>query len=399
MASSQQGRRPSSGGRRGGNQEPTDRRIKLARQEGEPNRRRLVFIFGGLVLLVITGITVGLWYTQFYSPPRVKAAVINETRFSQGDLVKRVRMIQATQGYSGTLVGLTEILRVLYNPDIDVSAGPFTLGMVQMELLKQGGAEYGIEITDQDLDDTIEAIFSPELQPGQIATEDQQEREYEEQYQSYLNFNRITDSDFRRLTEEQLYFFDMKNALGANVPTEEEHLEVYWLRTPIRSDPALGDPAKWQDLEAISERLENEDFEVVAQEYSAAFRFADTNGYVGWIPKGAFPKLDPHLFGDEENEPLPIGEISIPWESSGYLHFMKVVNGPETQEVKAQWSERLEDMALQAWLEERFEQGTSEGWVEVKYDSKIYAWAAEQLRQTAQQKRGEVQDLQGNQGS
>ena len=398
MSSSQQGRRPSSGGRRGGNQEPKDRRIRLARQEGELNRRRLGFIFGGLVLLVITGITVGLWYTQFYSPPRIKAAVINETRFSQGDLVKRVRMIQATQGYSGTLVGLTEILRVLYNPDIDVSAGPFTLGMVQMELLKQGGAEYGIEITDKDLDDTIEKIFSPELQPGQIAAEDQQEREYKEQYQSYLNFNRITDSDFRRLTEEQLYFFDMRNALGANVPTEEEHLEVYWLRTPLRPDPALGDPAKWQDLTAIQDRLENEEFEAVAQEYSTAFRFADPTGYVGWIPKGAFPKLDPHLFGDEENEPLPIGEISQPWESGGYLHFMKVVNGPETQEVMIQWSERLKDIALQSWLEERFEQGTSEGWVEVKYDSKIYAWAAEQLRQTAQQKRGEVRDLEGNQG-
>ena len=391
MAFSQQGRRPTGGGRRGGSYEPTDRRIKRAREESQLNRKRLVFVFGGLVLLIIAGVTVGLWYTQFYSPPRVKAAVINDTRFSQGDLVKRVRMIQATQGYTGALVGLTEILRVLYNPDLDVSAGPFTLGMVQMELLKQGAPEYGIEITDDDLDDTVQGIFTPTLPPDQIATEDQQEREFKERYQAYLNFNRISDSDFRRLTEEQLYFFDMRNALGENVPTEEEHLEVYWLRTPIRPDPALGEPAKWQDLGAISERLENEDFEVVAQDYSAAFRFADSNGYVGWIPRGAFPRLDGHLFGDEENEPLPIGEISMPWESSGYLHFMKVVDGPEMREVTDQWSERLKDMALQGWLEERFEQGTSGGWVEVKYDSKIYAWAAEQLRQTAQQKRGEAQ--------
>ena len=391
MAFSRQGRRPTGGGRRGGSYEPTDRRIKRAREEGQLNRKRLVFVFSGLVLLVIAGVTVGLWYTQFYSPPRVKAAVINDTRFSQGDLVKRVRMIQATQGYTGALVGLTDILRVLYNPDLDVSAGPFTLGMVQMELLKQGAPEYGIEITDDDLDDTVRVIFTPTLPPDQIATEDQQEREFKERYQAYLNFNRISDSDFRRLTEEQLYFFDMRGALGENVPTEEEHLEVYWISTPIRPDPGLGEPEKWQDLGAISERLENEDFEVVAQDYSAAFRFADSNGYVGWIPRGAFPKLDGHLFGDEEKEPLPIGEISTPWESSGYLHFMKVVNGPEMREVTDRWSGRLKDMALQGWLEERFEQGTSEGWVEVKYDSKIYAWAAEQLRQTAQQKRGEAQ--------
>ena len=68
---------------------------------------------------------------------------------------------------------------------------------------------------------------------------------------------------------------------------------------------------------------------------------------------------------------------------------MKIANGPEVLEVSDDWTERLKDMALQRWLEDRFEQGTSEGWLGIKYDSEIYAWAAEQLRQTAQQNRGE----------
>ena len=56
--------------------------------------------------------------------------------------------------------------------------------------------------------------------------------------------------------------------------------------------------------------------------------------------------------------------------------------------VEQKWTERLKDIALQTWLEKRFEEGTSQEWVRVKYDSRIYAWAAEQLRQTAAAKEG-----------
>ena len=87
------------------------------------------------------------WYLNFYLPPRVEAAVVNETKFDQGDLVKRVRMIQAATGYSETNITLTDVLRILYNPDLDVSAGQFYLGMVQFELLIQASVEFNVKIT------------------------------------------------------------------------------------------------------------------------------------------------------------------------------------------------------------------------------------------------------------
>jgi hypothetical protein len=398
MASSQRGGRPPRTGGRGGAQESNDRRIRRVRQQNSPAKKRVAFVFLGIGLLAIAGVAVAYWYTQLYKPPRIEAAVVNETRFSQGDLVKRVRMIQAAQGYAGAFVDLTSILRVLYNPDIEIMSGPFNLGWVQMELLKQGSSEFGVEVTEEDIDETIRFIFTPVPAAGEIVSEDQREREYKEQFESYLNLNRISEADFRRIMEERLYFSLMRTAIGESVPTEAEHLEVYWLRTPIRPDPALGDPAKYQDLQMIVERLEKEDFEAVAYEYSAAFdqRYTEPNGYVGWLPKGAFPSLDPHLFGDDEYEPLEIGEISNPWESSGNMYFMKVVDGPEVREVDEKWAERLKDIALQTWLEKRFEVGTSEEWVRVKYDSRIYAWAAEQLRQTAEQKRGVTPGNEGN---
>lgn len=387
---------PQRRGRRGGSSEADDRRIRRVRQQSTLTKNRLALAFLSIGLLVIAGVAVAYWYTQLYRPPRVEAAVVNEVQFNQGDLVKRVRMIQAGQGYTGAFVDLTSILRVLYNPDIEITSGPFGLGWVQMELLKQFGPEYGVVITENDIDDTIRAIFTPDPTPGEIVTEDQQEREYRERYASYLNFNRISEADFRRLVEERLYFYEMREAIGAGVPTETEHLELYWLRTPIRPDPALGDPAKYQDLQLIADRLEEEDFEAVAYEYSAVFdqRYTEPNGYVGWIPRGTYPSLETRLYGGEmanrQIDALEIGEISEPWDSSGFMYFMKVVDGPEVREVEPKWTERLKDIALQTWLEEKFEEGTSEEWVRVKYDSRIYAWAAEQLRQTAEQKRGQT---------
>ena len=387
---------PQRRGRRGGPSEADDRRIRRVRQQSSLTKNRLALAFLTIGLLVIAGVAVAYWYTQLYRPPRVEAAVVNDVRFNQGDLVKRVRMIQAGQGYTGAFVDLTSILRVLYNPDIEITSGPFGLGWVQMELLKQSGPEYGVVLTENDIDETIRAIFTPDPTPGEIVTEDQQEREFRERYASYLNFNRISEADFRRLIEERLYFYEMREAIGAGVPPEEEHLEVYWLRTPVRPDPAMGDPARYQDLQLIADRLEEEDFEAVAYEYSPVFdqRYTEPNGYVGWLPRGAFPNLDAQLFGGERfgrvMEPLEHGVISDPWESSGFMYFMKVVDGPEVREVEPKWAERLKDIALQTWLEKKFEEGTSEEWVRVKYDSRIYAWAAEQLRQTAEQKRGQT---------
>ena len=139
---------------------PTDRRMRLHQFEKENSRKRLILIFGATVLTIISGLIILGWYVQYHSPPRVKAAVVNDIRFSQGDLVKRVRMIQAAQDYRGESgTGFTDILRVLYNNDIDVSLGPFNLGMVQMELLKQGAPDYGISVTEKDIDRAIKKML------------------------------------------------------------------------------------------------------------------------------------------------------------------------------------------------------------------------------------------------
>jgi hypothetical protein len=366
-----------------------DRRIARSRKGWDPKQRRLILGFGLIVLLLVAGVIIGGWYTQFYSPPRVKAAVVNDTLFTQGDLVKRVRMIQAAQGYESTNIDVSTILRVLYNPEIDASAGPFNLGMVQMEMLRQFAPQYNVTVAPEEVTETIRLTFKPTAEPGQQVSDDQLGREFQERYRTFLNRFRITDADYRRIVEEQIYFVRMMDAIGSEAPTETDHVEVSWLEIPVRPDPSLGDPAKWQDINGIRDRLQKEDFADVAVEFAAAFQHADDNGYVGWVPRGAFPLLDPHLFGSNSQEPLPLNQVSEPIFAGQNYYFIKVTAGPEHRSVETKWRDRLRRVALETWLSNKFDEGSSAGWLEVKYDSEIYAWAAKQLNQTARQLRGQ----------
>ena len=66
-----------------------------------------------------------------------------------------------------------------------------------------------------------------------------------------------------------------------------------WIRIQINDDVDSGE---------VRTRLETEDFEKVAGEVGNPAQFADQSGYVGWVPKGAFPDLEHLLFDDIEGD-------------------------------------------------------------------------------------------------
>lgn len=376
------------------NSEATDRRIRRVNSSRDPRKRRLVIGVGLFILLIIAGLIIGGWYKYYFSPPRTTLAHVNDVKFNQADVVQRARMIQAGQDFGGAHVGLMEIMRVLWNDDVNVSSGPFTLGMVQMEMLKQAAPEFGVYVTEEEIDLFLESVFTPSVPEGQEVSKDQIERERKELYQVYLNRNRLTDKQFRTLMKERFYFFDMREALSAGLSEETEHVEIWWVRVPLIPGPDIPNPDKFQDIPEIRERLEEEGFEAVAPDFAydvtgaPLYEFADSTGYVGWVPKGAFPRLDKYIFGTADISPLPLNHISQPIDSSQHYYILKVTAGPEIRPVEDRWQDRRKDVALQEWIKERFEIGTSEGWIAVSYNSKLYAWAQKQINDTSKQRRG-----------
>ena len=341
-------------------------------------RRRLLIIVsvGAILLLTVAGIVIYGFYDKFIEPNRALAARVGDTRYTQGDLVKRLRMEQAASVATGQSFDFgTTPLRTL-------------LGMAESEIIRRAAPEFNIHVSDSDVQEGLLQRFGPSVPEGQEAPPGQLEQEFKENYRRFLTNSHLSDNDYRRIVEESIYRERIRESLGEQIPSIAEQVEVQWIKltapgaggdlpSPGTSDPLTTNP------DSIRQRLENEDFTSVAREVSAFSNFSDDKGYVGWVPKGAFPLLDPFLYGNDEVEPLERDEISDPIYTTGGIFILKVTTGPENREIAEVMVEKLKTESLENWLKEQKAIGVEEGWYEVNWNSDIYAWANEQVRKTA----------------
>ena len=353
------------GGRSDRPARPTDRRLQRSRREREEKRQRLTIIIGVAIVLIVGGIVGYGYYDNFVAPPRVLAAKIQDTVYTQGDLLKRVRLIRNTQG------------------TVDLSTAPLQVlnEMVEAALINQGAPFYGVTITDEDVEDVIRSQFYPQVPLGQETEPGQLEQEYGESYRTFLSLGQISDKEYRGLIGEVMYRAALREALGDQIPEEVEHVEVNWISLPVgvAVDPENPPPTAPE----IVERLEVEEFNLVAREVTADTRFdADRDGYIGWVPRGAFPERDKVLFGTVE-EPLALGEIGDPIYAQDGTFIIQVLAGPEERPIEVLMKEQLKDSTLDEWIAIQRTIGAREGWLEINFDSSLYAWVAEQIRRSA----------------
>ena len=154
-------------------------------------------------------------------------------------------------------------------------------------------------------------------------------------------------------------------------------MEVEWIRLEFDG------PVVAEDVRA---RLEEEDFSEVAAEVGVTAGFADAQGYVGWVPQGAFPQFDRWLFGDESTEtaPLEVGSISDPqFTAQEGIYIIRKLSDPKEQELSPLMAFKLNNEMVSQWQNDRLSEGSNDGWLEINFDSDRYAWVADQVRLTA----------------
>ena len=344
-------------------------------------RKRLLIILavGGVLLLAVAGIAIYGFYDQFVEPNRVLAARVGDTRYTQGDLVKRLRMEQSASAAIGQPFDFaTTPLRTL-------------LGMAEAEIIRRSAPGFNIYVSESDIQEGLLERFGPSVDPGEEVREGQLQQEFEENYRRFLTNSHLSDGDYRRIVEESIYRERMREKLGEQIPSVAEQVEVQWIKLTAPGAggelpaPGAGDPLTTSP-ESVRLRLENEDFTKVAEEVSVFSSYTDNEGgagYVGWMPKGAFPLLDPFLYGNDEVEPLGINEISEPIFTTEGIFILKVLSEPEYQDISEIMTEKLKTESLENWLQEQKTIGGEEGWYEVNWNSDIYAWVNEQVRKTA----------------
>ena len=344
-------------------------------------RKRLLIIIavGAVLLLAVAGIAIYGFYDQFVEPNRVLAARVGDTHYTQGDLVKRLRMEQSASAAIGQPFDFaTTPLRTL-------------LGMAEAEIIRRAAPGFNIYVSESDIQEGLLERFGPSVREGQEVREGQLRQEFEENYRRFLTNSHLSDGDYRRIVEESMYRERMREKLGEQIPSIAEQVEVQWIKLTAPGAggelPAPGTNAPLTTSpESVRLRLESEDFTKVAEEVTVFSSYTDNDGdagYVGWMPQGAFPLLDPFLYGNDEVEPLAINEISEPIFTTEGIFILKVLSEPEYQEISEIMTEKLKTESLENWLQEQKTIGGEEGWYEVNWNSDIYAWVNEQVRKTA----------------
>ncbi len=384
-------------------QAPRDRRRRRRRETTEDTQRqserrardtrrqKIALGVGVALILVVIGIVGVGYFLEFYRPPRELAGQVRDVRFTMGDLVDRIRVLQGINRYQGGRV--------------DLSTVPFEYlqDMIQAEIVRQAAPGLGFSVTDGDIDEELRRRFRPIPPEGQIVDEGQLDQEYQNALTTFLTSTKLSEDEYRRLVEEELLRRQLSLLIDTGIPQELEQVEVAWMRLE-QDGPA--------DPQEVHNRLEREEFATVASEVSVPDGFADRDGYVGWVPQGAFPELDDILYGnpDRGEVALPAGEISDPYFSQEGVYIIHKISGPQVQPLRgfqhlADMDEatfnsmsdeerasvrreltmrnKLSQQRTEEWFGDQISRGSDEEWLTINFNSEVYAWVADQVQLSA----------------
>ena len=340
-------------------------------EERSQKRRRYLSVGVGVFLLaVVFGVVIFGYFWEFFRPPRVWAGSVNNVEFTMGDLVQRIRVLQGVNRYEGGRV--------------DLSTVPFEYlqNLIDAEVLRQAAPQLGIDPDDEAIEAEIRKRFLPALEGGQEADPGQLESEFRNRYQTFLTATGLPDAEYRVIVAEELREGGLLFLMWDRVESPQEHVEVQWIRLPI--EPAQTGVGTLNP-EQVSQRLEVEAFETVAREVSLSAGFADQGGYVGWVPKGAFPDLDPLIFGDPDvgTAALNPGEVSRALYATDGIYIIKKLAGPESRDVDERMRVKLAQELAENWKNDALQQGLDNNTVKMHFNSTLYAWVGDQVSVTA----------------
>ena len=318
--------------------------------------KRWAWSIGTILVLVMIAVLAAGYYQEFYRPPRLWAGSVNDVEFTMGDLVARIRV---EQGIAGT---------------VDLGRRPFDYlqGLLNAELLRQEAPGLGINVTDELVERALRDRFYPSTTAGQATDPGQLEQEYRENLQVYLTRTELSESGFRGIVAEDLRLAFLRLMLSRDIEDTQEQVEMEWIRL---------DPNGQVTVAEVMDRLRDEEFASVAANVGVPRGFADESGYVGWLPRKAFPQISRVVFGDPATAapPLAVGEISGPIRTLDDLYIVRKLSEPEMQPLSDKMRAKVTEQVTEDWLDQRLQQGFAEGWATIRFASKYYEWVTDQV--------------------
>lgn len=296
------------------------------------------------------------------------ASRVGDVRLTGKQLVHRILVLGAIRAHEG-------------GTD-DPAAPPFEYvhEWTEAEILRQQAPGMGIVPSDEAIESELRRRFLPQSTGAQNADSDERESEFQTVYAAFLESTGIPDSEYREIVEEELTVSAFHQFLGQDIADPQEQVEVQWIRLP---------PDNEVSLEELLQNLREEPFESVARDVSQSAGYSDASGYVGWIPRVAFPDLERALFGDKEFSmpPIPVGEMSQPiWVADG-VYILRILSEPEVRDISEQMKVKLTTELVNQWQQKAISKGLEDDSVKLTFNSSSYDWVLARVLEMQEDKR------------
>ena len=184
------------------------------------------------------------------APSQEAAAILSDVRgtiFTASDLVRRILVVEAIRSSESE------------GGDIDVIPFEYLQGWIIAEILRQEAPGMGIAPSEEEI--SAELITKFQAAPAEDRETDAGQRQSDppSAYQSYLEATGLSDSEYRLIVQEGLTEFALFLKLGQNIASNQEQVEVRWIRLlPVSPQaPGYGEVDPMQVLE----RLKQEPFD------------------------------------------------------------------------------------------------------------------------------------------
>ncbi len=319
---------------------------QAARRRRERQNQRWVLAFAGIVIFLVLAIPAYGYYNTFVGPPHRTVFEVNGVKHTLGEVAKFSTAQAAIFGSQLNLGSLP--IQVLTN-------------MMNDELISQRAPGLGIVVTQDEVDAGIRSLHYPTPTEGQQTDPAALEREFKQNLRTYLDITKFSSSEYREIVRRGLLRDKLLTMLSAQIPRVQEQVYVHWI--------SLSDESTVSEVQ--TQLKAGKAFDSLARIYMSNDSYADDNGEVGWVPKGAFPLLDDALFS------LAKDTVSEPISDPPNTYFIKVTDGPTLTDVSPKMLDVLETQALQKWLDDQLKQNE----VIVSFGSTEYAWVFDKIRE------------------
>jgi len=388
----------------------TRKQVSLSRRDQQARTRLLIGIV--VVSVVVLGVIAAGLLTELVFKPSAPIAVVNGTKITTAQYQKLVRYqrnsysnylrtlgnekagIDANDQKNAFMIQYYDQMITQAQTEYEGLGQSVLEQMIEDKLIRQGAAQEGVAVTEDDVDQQIEKIFgyqrtpptpttvptpapaqegtpTPTIEPLPTSTPVTKES-YEKSYTQYLeNLKQsasFDEADYRDLVKGSLYKSKLQEVLSARVPTTGEQVLA---RHILVADEATA--------KTVLERLQKgEDFAALAKEFSTDTSNKDSGGDLGWFSRGAMVKA----FEDVAFT-LPVGQLSEPVKTDFGYHIIKVEGHETNRELDANALSQAQSAAFTTWLDNAKQTGTIERyWTEDKVPP-----TATPIYQTQQQNR------------